>query len=175
MPKIWRRFIVDSSISLHRLHEIVQDVMGWENAHLYSFYFHKKEFSLPLDDEFADFGEKVENSKKAKLNNIEINEKDKLRYLYDHGDSWEHTIKVEKITESIEGTRIPYCFEGERNCPPEDCGSFPGYEDIVEAMKKPKTKKAEEFIEWLGGPYNPEFFDLKRINNSLNPKEIKKR
>ena len=29
VPKIWRRFIVDSSISLHRLHEIVQDIMGW--------------------------------------------------------------------------------------------------------------------------------------------------
>jgi len=175
VPKIWRRFIVDSSISLHRLHEIIQYVMGWENAHLYSFYFHKKEYSLPFDDGFADFGQKVEDSTKAKLINIGLKEKVNLRYLYDHGDSWEHTIKVEKIFESIEGTKFPCCLEGKRNCPPEDCDSFPGYEEIVEAMKKPKSKNAEEFIEWLGAPYDPEFFDLKRINNSLKPKGIKKR
>lgn len=174
-PKIWRRFIVDFSISLHKLHEIIQDVMGWENSHLYSFYFQKMEYSLPFDDEFADFGEKVGDSKKAKLNNIGIKQRDKIRYLYDHGDSWEHTITVEKIYESQEGTKVPYCLEGERNCPPEDCGSFPGYEEIVDAMKKPNSKEGKRFIEWLGEPYDPGQFDIKRINDSLKPKTIKKK
>jgi len=36
-PPIWRRFLVPSSVTLHRLHLILQDVMGWSNYHLYRF------------------------------------------------------------------------------------------------------------------------------------------
>ena len=39
-PEIWRRFLVSSEISFHQLHEIIQEVMGWENYHLYSFLVH---------------------------------------------------------------------------------------------------------------------------------------
>ncbi len=67
----------------------------------------------------------------------------------------------------------PFCIEGARNCPPEDCGSVPGYEDIVEAMKNKKSKEAKEFIDWLGEPYDPEYFDLDLINKIL--KSIKKK
>jgi len=37
----------------------------------------------------------------------------------------------------------------------------PGYEDIIEAMKRPKSGKAREYIEWLGDVYNPAKFDVK--------------
>jgi len=37
VSKIWRSFVVESSISLANLHEIIQIVMGWENMHLYRF------------------------------------------------------------------------------------------------------------------------------------------
>ncbi len=171
-PEIWRRFIVDFSISLDKLHNIIQDVMGWEHAHLYSFHFRKIEYSLPFDDEFPDFGENIENSKKVKLSNIGIMQKDTLKYLYDQGDSWEHIIKVEKIYEAPNRINVPYCIEGARNCPPEDCGSFPGYEDIVLAMKDPNSKMAKEFIDWLGEAYDPEYFNIDEINKVLKPKAI---
>jgi len=174
-PVIWRRFLVDFSISLDKLHDIIQDVMGWEHAHLYSFYFRKLEYTLHFEDDFADFVEDVENSKKTKLNTLGITPKDQLKYLYDQGDSWEHIIKVEKIYEAPDGITIPHCLEGARNCPPEDCGSFPGYEDIVLSMKKPTSKEAREFIDWLGEPYDPEYFDINEINKILKLKAIAKK
>jgi len=36
-PRIWRRFLVEDSISFYKLHSIIQDVMGWEDYHLWEF------------------------------------------------------------------------------------------------------------------------------------------
>ncbi len=36
-PGIWRRFVVPADISLDRLHDVVQIVMGWEDSHLHEF------------------------------------------------------------------------------------------------------------------------------------------
>lgn len=36
-PKIWRKFLVENSISFKKLHKIIQTVMGWEDCHLYEF------------------------------------------------------------------------------------------------------------------------------------------
>ena len=157
-PQIWRRFIVESSISLEKLHEIIQIVMGWDNCHLYS-------FSIGGD----------ETSKKMTLKDLGLREKGMIGYVYDFGDNWEHTIIVEKITSSDKKIETPRCIAGARNCPPEDCGSVPGYEDVVEAMKKPKSRKAREYIEWFGDIYSPVRFDISEINNNLKEQKQQKR
>ena len=36
-PLIWRRFLIPANVTLHRLHLVLQDVMGWQNYHLYRF------------------------------------------------------------------------------------------------------------------------------------------
>ena len=36
-PPIFRRFQVESNTTLLKLHLILQEVMGWENYHLYQF------------------------------------------------------------------------------------------------------------------------------------------
>ena len=41
------------------------------------------------------------------------------------GDGWDHEIKVEAIQD---GSGEIQCLEGQRSCPPEDCGSPYGYE-----------------------------------------------
>ena len=89
-------------------------------------------------------------------------------YLYDFGDSWEHLIEFEgeheKTTE-----KYPICLAGERACPPEDVGGIPGYENFLSIIKNPKDKKRKEFLEWVGGKYDPEKFDPKKIKFH-NPK-----
>jgi hypothetical protein len=170
-PDIWRRFVVDSSFTLQELHETIQIVMGWWDSHLYEFEFWGMHFGIPdPDDELLDY--EVKDSRKKKLKSLRLNPRDKIKYTYDFGDDWEHTITVEKVMK-IGAAPYPICLDGERNCPPEDCGSIPGYEDIVNAMKNPKSKEAKEYAEWLGEPYDPEEFDIKRINTRL--KELGKR
>jgi hypothetical protein len=77
---------------------------------------------------------------------------------------------VEKIFSPTDDTRTPLCLEGKRNCPPEDCGSIPGYERITELLrKKSRTEDDEELLEWLGDEYDPEFFDIEDTNATLRP------
>ncbi|MEI7435532.1 MAG: hypothetical protein WCL16_01840 [bacterium] len=57
---------------------------------------------------------------------------------------------------------------GARACPPEDCGSFPGYDSILKALKATKkTEQQKELLEWAGADYDPERFDLDEINKQL--------
>ena len=159
-PEIWRRYVVDSAASLDRFHDIIQAVMGWTNSHLYGFSIDGIDYS-PADDEFdSDY----EDTKGKTLKKLGLRLKQKIKYAYDFGDDWQHTIVVERILENAAGMEPPICIDGARNCPPEDCGSVPGYQDIVEAMKKPKSKQAQEFIEWLGEPYDPDKFETDEIN-----------
>jgi hypothetical protein len=166
-PEIWRRFIVDSSISLYRLHRILQEIMGWTNSHLFSFDVRGIEYSA-ADEEFGDeMSDDFEDARITTLESFHLKTNSKIKYIYDFGDYWEHTIKVEKVVEANSLSQIPHCIEGARNCPPEDCGSVPGYYDLVAAMKNLDSDEAKELIEWLGGTYDSEFFDINEINSIL--------
>lgn len=79
-------------------------------------------------------------------------------------------IKVADIRLPEPGVEYPVCIAGERACPPEDCGSVPGYEEILEILKDPKHEEYEERLEWLGGAYDPEKFDLEHVNGLLRLK-----
>lgn len=46
------------------------------------------------------------------------NEKRTFNYLYDFGDSWHHSIKVEKTLPAIACRQAPYCNDGANVCPP---------------------------------------------------------
>ena len=48
-PEIWRRFLVEDSISFEKLHEIIQKVMGWDNYHMYEFKIGGKSITPPED------------------------------------------------------------------------------------------------------------------------------
>lgn len=43
-----------------------------------------------------------------------------LKYLYDFGDDWEHTIKVERLIAPELGVLYPRLIEAKGHCPPED-------------------------------------------------------
>jgi hypothetical protein len=94
-------------------------------------------------------------------------------YEYDFGDSWEHEVRLEKEVPMESGMQVPACLAGARACPPEDCGGICGYEDIVKMIKDPKFEPEngtrEELMEWLGGEYDPEAFNLKEVNALLTP------
>ena len=62
---------------------------------------------------------------------------------------------------------MPVCIKGKRACPPEDCGGIWGYEDLLEAISNPNHPEHEDMLEWLGGEFDPEEFDLEVINDDL--------
>src|SRR5437667_12094337 len=67
----------------------------------------------------------------------------KATYIYDLGDSWEHTLSVEKILPAELDVPYPLCIEGKLAAPPEDCGGIPGFYHMLEALADPNHEDHE--------------------------------
>lgn len=164
-PPIWRRILVPGNTTLYNLHDILQIVMGWENYHLHMFTIDGQIYGDPEDDEYGDLGTKDET--RYRLDRLGLREKSKFSYEYDFGDSWDHTILVEKILPPENGVHYPVCIQGKRACPPEDVGGVWGYQGFLEAIADPEHEEHEEYLVWIGGEFDPEAFDLDEVNQAL--------
>ena len=91
----------------------------------------------------------------------------RFRYVYDLGDGWMHDILVEAIQAPKTPLKYPVCLAGERACPPEDCGRLPGYAALLETLSDPTHPEHEDMVEWVGGGFDPEAFDLAKVNRKL--------
>ena len=164
-PPIWRRILVSENITLHDLHEIIQRVMGWHNYHLHMFRISGQIYGDPEEDETGMLGTK--NEARYRISQFGLREKSKFSYEYDFGDGWEHTLLVEKITSPDPSAHYPICVAGKRACPPEDVGGIWGYADFLEAMADSAHEEHDEMLEWAGGEFDPERFDLDKVNKAL--------
>ncbi len=158
-PPIWRR-IETKDVSLQKLHELIQTAMGWENSHLHCFQIGNMRYADPrlMDDGFDELGET--SYARVRVSNLVTKHgpKMKLNYLYDYGDSWAHTIQLEKVAEADAHGPYPRCIDGALACPPEDVGGVWGFVDFVETITNPKHEQHDEYLEWHG-PFDPEKFD----------------
>ena len=104
----------------------------------------------------ADWSGDFLDARKARLGNVleDIGTK-KLVYLYDFGDGWEHTIKVERLADPKPGVLYPRLSEVNGRCPPEDCGGPWGYAELIEAIKDPTHERHAELMEWIGDDFDP--------------------
>jgi hypothetical protein len=162
-PPIWRRMQVPSGTTLVQLHHILQCVMGWEGYHLYRFEVSGMEYGDPRMLEEME----GEDARKVTLEALVQGEKDKFLYEYDFGDSWDHELRIEKVLPLEAGKRYPVCLTGKRACPPEDCGGIWGYASFLEAIQDPQHPEYEEMVDWVGGEFDPEAFDLDEVNSEL--------
>lgn len=167
-PPIWRRVLVDKKTTFFELHQIIQIAMGWENCHLYEFKIDNYRIGEP-NEEFDDFfsGDKLVDASEVTLDSVIANTGEKFEYEYDFGDGWEHQVTAEKFLPRDSKTKYPICTGGKLNCPPEDCGGVGGFYDLLDIIGNKKHPERKEMLEWLGGKYNPEYFDKKAINDEL--------
>ena len=155
-----RRVLVEDKTSFHRLHKIIQVTMGWEGYHLYMFKVGDKDIGLP-DPEYDS---EVHDSRKTSLAMIKVKE---FLYTYDFGDTWEHSIIIEKILEKDKSKKYPLCIDGAMACPPEDCGGTFGYQRMLKALNDKNDKEHKMWSNWISGSFNPEEFDKAKINRKL--------
>lgn len=171
-PPIWRRILVKGNTTLLQLHDILQAVMGWYDYHLHVFFIGEKYYGDPQDDEYDDFGTLDECD--YRLVKVISGQGQRFTYEYDFGDGWEHDILVEKILEAEKGGHYPVCIKGKRACPPEDVGGIWGYENFLEAIHNPDHEEHDEYLEWIGGEFDPEEFDLEAINEALQSMKLRR-
>lgn len=165
-PLVMRRIEVPADIRLDRLHLALQAAMGWETCHLWEFHARALRFGPPGQD--FGFGDGLLNAGKTTLQAvIEDTGARTLKYLYDFGDGWEHTIKVERIFEAPSDGASKMLIEARGACPPEDVGGPPGYAEYLEAMADPDHERHDERVQCRGPDFDPDDPHTARINAAL--------
>ena len=175
-PPVWRRFRCPSDLRLDELHQVLQTVMGWTNSHLHQFTFDTVPGRSAVDvydprDPYAepDPGAVPEDTVRADRVLRSIGET--VEYLYDFGDSWEHVLTLEGISDRAPEDRAVQCLAGERLAPPENVGGIGFYEDLLEALRQPaqwRHPDMVEALEWTGQTGRADTFDVDDTNKALD-------
>ncbi len=164
-PPIWRRLELRGDTSLAELHHIIQVAFGWDDSHLHVFETPYGTFGV-ADRELGHRSEKP-----VTLEQVTPDAGDRVRYVYDFGDNWEHEIVVEKLLDR-QAVAYPRCTAGRRAAPPDDCGGIWGYTELVDILADPTHPEHEERLEWLGlasaGDFEPTRFDAAEVTRRLS-------
>lgn len=182
-PRIWRRIEVPTSYTFFELHCAIQNAMGWSDGHLHAFRVdtrgQSKAKRRDARGEFItiEFPDPERSDRRASSDwRDERTERvadwfgpriTQCTHEYDFGDSWTHTVLLEKKILREPDTTYPRCAAGKNACPPEDCGGVGGYDDLQKIMKDPKHEEHAEMLEWLGiesaDKFDPSYFDAREV------------
>ena len=177
-PQVYRTVVVPEKFTFQELHQVIQCVMNWEDAHLYQFNlgapYGSDSIQLPDKSDFGNmFGKRYQemDARKTYLSDIFDGTRRKVNYTYDFGDDWHHEIRV--LQKPKDEVLYPKCIKGENAAPIEDCGSYPGFYNLMEVSKKrKKTEEEKEMLAWYGVPENVSYeeyyaFDIEDVNEML--------
>jgi hypothetical protein len=163
-PPVRRRIEVPLDIRLDRLHLAIQAAMGWSNVHLYEIRVRDVGWSDP-DPEWGVDGPR--DASKVRLANLLEEGIKTLKYVYDFGDGWAHTIKLERIVDAEPGIAYPRLVDAVGACPPEDCGGPWGYGDFLEAIADPAHERHDELVRWIGRDFDPGAVDAAALADAV--------
>ena len=158
-PLIWRRLSVPGSLTFANLHKVLQQAMGWENRQAHEFRYGK---GRNLTDVIADPADDVvSEGKLTDETQFTIDEFFKHRrvpmrmlYRYDFTEDWVHELTFEEKEENDDESIL--LIEGERACPPEDCGGAWGYMDALNGN-----------LEWMDDDYDPAAWNMNTVQFEL--------
>lgn len=174
-----RRVELASDLRLDALHEIIQSAFGWTDSHLHRFARGSDIWSDEGEHYLCPFeiaeGEQGTAEERARLDYVLTNPGDELRYVYDFGDDWQHSIELEAVEPRTVGNARAVCTTGERPGAPEDCGGVEGYELIAAASDSSHEHHAAALTELVNrvGSHTEAFrlrtitFDIDAVNREL--------
>lgn len=161
-PEIWRVIEVSADITLGGLHDVLIGAMGWKDSHLHSFMVNDKWYSTVIES-IETIGDDEEDMTVAEAL---PDAGSSIRWMYDWGDSWDHTITVEDTGTIQDGVTYPVLYDGARACPPEDCGGAHVYMEILRMLDNPSYQPQyvdrDEIMNWLDADFNPDTFHDKK-------------
>ena len=168
-PPIWRLIDVPAEYSFWDLHVAIQDAMGWLDYHLHEFSITAPDSGVPVTIGMPDYDsgsrDDVRPDSECAIADYFLVPGDEATYVYDYGDGWQHELALSRVLPREPGVRYPVCRDGERACPPEDCGGVGGFRRFLDILANPNHKEHEAMATWLIDhvgpyhPYDPEDFD----------------
>jgi hypothetical protein len=165
-PLVWRRIQVPEAYTFWGLHVAIQDAMGWQDYHLHEFELvdprtdRLKRIGIP-DDEFPRERPCVAGWKIPVARYLTYGIRP-VRYRYDFGDDWEHTVEFEEMLAADTGP-YPRCVAGGGACPPEDVGGTHGYAEFLKVIRNRRHPEHESMRQWAGGSFDPHEFEASTV------------
>jgi hypothetical protein len=141
-PLIWRRVLVPETVTLPKLHLILQATMGWGHGHMHEYTIGRRRYGTN-DEDWPD-DEPAIDERRVRLKTLIEDRVRRFTYLYDFGDNWEHDIRIEDLVLPKSGAPLLLCTAGENACPPEDVGGPPGYADFLAALADPGHEERDD-------------------------------
>ena len=177
-PPVWRRVEVPDSLTFWEFHFVLQIIFDWDSQHLFEF---RQGRGAPgeflagppaLDEgELGELPEWQQDAREITLAEVLTAPKQKLTYVYDLGDYWEHTVLVERAQPLAPGHPTPAvrCLAGRRAAPPEDIGGLDGYYALLDVLADKTAGRRKRLPSHFAGlgQYDPEEFDLTSFNQDL--------
>jgi len=150
-PPIWRRVEVPSTLMLDEVHDLLQLLFGWYDSHLHRFALgtavwdpHAEYFLNAFDVEEGE--EEGTPEVEVRLDETLAEPGDVLRYCYDYGDDWSHTLKLEKVTPGT--CDRPRVLAGKHEAPEEDSGGIWAWNEDPDLEPLDLQGLDEELAEW---------------------------
>jgi hypothetical protein len=162
-PMIWRELWVEGEMTLGQLHHILQATMGWTDAHLHGFKIGDVRYGNPHEEDDLP----IIDERRLRLRDL-LEPGLEFTYVYDFGDHWVHTVRVELAEPQEEPYGAASVVAGARACPPEDCGGVPGYQAFLDQRRvRRQSKEVQAFLEWAGEDFDPDLYDRRGANAAL--------
>lgn len=152
-PAVSRVIEVPLTIRLDRLHAVFQAALGWTDSHLWELIFGHTGFGTP--DPSYGFDGPLDARKATLPDALEGMRGKTFRYLYDFGDGWEHSVRIEGIVPADLQASYPRLLEATGMRPPEDSGGPWGYAETLQALADPAHEYHEDALEALGDDHDP--------------------
>lgn len=172
-------------LTLDKVHEVIQRVIGWRDCHLHSFMDTDPYKRLPntggltlvprywytqnsLDDDLDGLLET-----EWALGQVLTESTRSLFYEYDFGDGWLHHLELIEAIPTVTGHPMARVIEAERRAPMEDSGGVGGYKELLDALGDPAHERHDELAGWVAatlGPwqeFDPDAVDIDQINREL--------
>ena len=124
--------------------------MGWKDEHLFAFQVGRQTVA-----------------NRIQLADLIAGRIKRLDYLYDLGDSWQHTLRIDKTVAADPNETYTRLIDGAGRWPPEDCGGIGGFYAFLEAMNDPQHPDHDGLHDWYGGTFDPTDMGVTQIKDDL--------
>ena len=108
-PPVWRCILVSDGFTLGQLHKIVQLACGWQDSHLHEFTVSDRRYGRP---DYDNEDPELLDERRVRLRDLNLAVGNRIGYLYDFGDDWQHVLLLEDAQTVQPEAVYPACVAG---------------------------------------------------------------